>query len=158
MFFKTLKIIAAGSTLAIAGAAFADSHLTDGQQRAMDARKSHMGLYLFNLGTLGAMAQDKIAYDAEVAATAAANLAALANMSHDSYWVEATDSSVEGSRAKLEIWTDPEGFRAADVKLATTTTALAAVAGDGLDAMKAAFGPVGQSCGACHEDYRVPRN
>lgn len=158
MIFKRVTIIATASALTIAGAAFADGHLTDSQQKALDARKSHMGLYGFNLGTLGAMAQDKIPYDAAAAATAAANLAALANMSHDSYWVEGTDSSVEGSRAKAEIWSDMEGYMAADMKLATTTTALAAVAGDGLDAMKAAFGPVGQSCGACHEDYRVPRN
>ncbi len=158
MLFKTVTMIATATALTIAGAAFADSHLTDTQQRAMDARKSHMGLYGFNLGPLGAMAQDKIPYDAVVAATAAANLAALANMSHDRYWVEGTDSSVEGSRAKAEIWTDTEGYLAAIMKLATTSTALAAVAGDGIDAMKAAFGPVGQSCGGCHEDYRVPRN
>jgi cytochrome c556 len=156
--FKTLTMIATAGALTIASAAFADGHLTQQQQGALDARKSHMGLYGFNLGPIGAMAQDKIPYDAEVAATAAANLAALANMSHDAYWVEGTDSSVEGSRAKAEIWTDMTGFKAEDMALATATTALAAVAGDGLDAMKAAFGPVGRSCGSCHEAYRVPRN
>jgi len=156
--FKTLTMIATAGALTIASAAYAGGHLTQDQQRAVDARQSHMTLYGFNLGPLGAMAQDKIPYDAEVAAVAAANLAALANMSHDAYWVEGTDSSGEGTRAKAEIWTDMEGFKAEDMKLAVATTALAAVAGDGLDAMKAAFGPVGQSCGSCHEAYRAPRS
>jgi cytochrome c556 len=142
----------------IASVAFADGHLTQDQQRAVDARQSLMGLYGFSLGPLGAMAQDKIPYDAAVAATAAANLAALANMDHDPFWVEGTDSSVGGNRAKAEIWTDTDGFKAEDMKLAAATTALAAVAGDGLDAMRAAFGPVGQSCGSCHETYRAPRS
>ena len=156
--FQKLIIIATASALTIASAAFADGHLTQDQQRAMDARQSHMGLYGFNLGPIGAMAQDKMPYDADVASAAAANLAALANMWHDRYWAEGTDSSVEGSRAKAEIWTDMEGLVADDMKLAAATTALAAVAGDGLDALKTAFGPVGKSCGSCHEAYRVPRN
>jgi hypothetical protein len=33
-------------------------------------------------------------------------------------------------------------------------TGLAAVAGDGLDPMRAAFGPVGAACGACHDATR----
>lgn len=158
MHFKTLTVVATAGAFIVASAAFAGGHLTEDQQRAVDARQSHMGLYGFNLGPLGAMAQDKIPYDAEVAAAAAANLAALANMSHDAYWVEGTDGSGDGIRAKAEIWTDMDGFKAEDMKLAAATTALAAVAGDGLDAMRAAFGPVGQSCGSCHEAYRAPRS
>jgi cytochrome c556 len=34
-------------------------------------------------------------------------------------------------------------------------TGLAAVAGDGLDPMRAAFGPVGAACGACHDAYQA---
>ena len=117
-----------------------------------------MGLNSFYLGPLGGMAQDKIPYDAEVAATAAANLAALATLDQTAYWVEGTDASIEGSRAKSEIWTDRAGYLAEKEKLETTTAALAAVAGDGLDAMKAAFGPVGGTCGSCHEAYRAPRS
>jgi cytochrome c556 len=158
MSYKALTLIATAGALTIAGAAFAEGHLTQDQQRAVDARKAHMSLNSFNLSPLGAMAQDKMPYDAEVAAAAAANLAAFANMSHDSYWVEGTDSSGGGTRAKAEVWTDRAGFNAADMALATATIALAAVAGDGLNALKAAFGPVGGACGACHEAYRAPRS
>lgn len=148
----------AAVVLSIASAAFAAGHLTQEQQRAMDTRQAHMTLLAFNIGPLGGMAQDKIPYDAEVAATAAANLAALATIDQAGYWVEGTDASIEGSRAKAEIWTDSTGFAAEQEKLLTATAALAAVAGDGLDQMKAAFGPVGGTCGSCHEAYRAPRN
>ncbi len=146
------------TTLAVLGsAALAGGHLSGDQEKAMKVRNGHMQLYSFNLGILGAMAQDKAPYDAAAAATAAANLAAVASISQDGYWVEGTDTSVEGSRAKPEIWTDFAGFEQDNADLGTATVALAAVAGDGLDALKGAFGPVGKACGACHEDYRAPR-
>ena len=150
--------VTAAVVLGIASAAFAAGHLTEEQQRAVNARQAHMALYGFNIAPLGGMAQDKIPYDAAVASAAAANLAALASVDQSGYWVEGTDASVEGNRAKAEIWTDGAGFLAEQQKLATATAALAAVAGDGLDQMKAAFGPVGGSCGSCHETYRAPRS
>ena len=155
---KKFPIVVAATVFSLATVSFAGSHLSPEQQGAMNARQSHMGLYGFNLGALGGMAQDKIPYDADVAAAAAANLAALASIDTTRYWVEGTDSSVEGSRAKAEIWSDRDGYMAEEMALASATTALAAVAGDGLDAMKAAFGPVGRTCGSCHEAYRAPRN
>lgn len=155
--FKTRAMIAAAAVFGLVGSAFAAGHLTPEQQRGMDARQAHMSLYGFNLGPIGGMAQDRIPYDAEIAAAAAANLAALAAIDQAGYWVEGTDTSIEGSRAKPEIWSDSDGFAAERVKLADASAALAAVAGDGLDAMKAAFGPVGQSCGSCHEAYRAPQ-
>lgn len=151
----TLTLTAA---LSFAGAAVADGHFTPEQQRAVGARQAHMTLLGFNMGPLGGMAQERIPYDAKVAQTAATNLAALASLSHDRYWVEGTDDAMGGTRAKPEIWTDAEGFAAKVAALSETTAALAMVAGDGLDAMRGAFGPVGQSCGSCHESYRTPQN
>lgn len=155
--FKRLTVITVAGVFSITSAAFAAGHLTPEQQNGIKARQAHMSLNSFNLAPLGGMAQDKIPYDAEVASAAAANLAALAAMNEAGYWVEGTDSSIEGNRAKAEIWSDMAGFEAEQVKLAEATAALAAVAGDGLDALKAAFGPVGQTCGSCHESYRAPR-
>lgn len=155
--FKRFALITAVSLSGLVGSAFAAGHLTPEQQRGMDARQAHMSLYGFNLGPIGGMVQERIPYDAQVASAAAANLAALAAIDQAGYWVEGTDTSIEGSRAMPAIWSDMAGFEAEQVKLADTTAALAAVAGDGLDAMKAAFGPVGQSCGSCHESYRQPQ-
>lgn len=147
-----------GLTILLAGSGFAAGHISDDVAKAMDARQSHMTLYSFNLGTLGGMAQDKIPYDAAAATAAANNLAAMANMDQTGYWIEGSDSSVEGSRAKPEIWTNADDFTEKTAALATASTALAAVAGDDLDALKGAFGPVGGACGACHKAYRVSDN
>lgn len=155
---KSLTLLSLSAVIAMSLPVFADSHLDQSQQRAIDARQSHMTLYGFNLGPIGAMAQGRIPYDAAVASAAAANLAAMGGMNQDAYWLEGTDASAGNNRAKPEIWTDAEGFAAEQVKFAEATVALAAVAGDGLDAMRAALGPVGQSCGSCHESYRAPRN
>ncbi len=154
--YKSFTLVAA--LTALAGTGFAGGHSASPEDKAMKARQSHMQLYSFNLGVLGGMAQDKSPYDAQSASIAAANLAALAAVNQAGYWVEGTDSSVEGSRAKPEIWTDMAGLEQDMADLANASTALAAVAGDGLDALKAAFGPVGKACGDCHDAYRAPRN
>ncbi len=153
--WKTLITITA---IATTGAAFAGGHTSTPEETAMKVRKAHMQLLSFNLGVLGGMAQEKAPYDAQAASIAAANLAAMAGINQTGYWLDGTDTSVEGSRAKAEIWTDPAGFEEDISDLAGASTALAAVAGDGLDALKAAFGPVGKACGDCHEAYRAPRN
>lgn len=58
--------------------------------------------------------------------------------------------------ARPEIWTDRAGFEADAQALhdAALTLQTAAAAGD-MAAVQAAFGTVGQACGACHTDYRA---
>ena len=140
-------------------AVLAESHIDADAQKAIDARQAHMTLYSFNLATLGGMAQDKIPYDAAMADAAAKNLAALAGIDQASYWVEGTDAaSVEGSRAKAEIWSDMADFEAKEMALTEASAALAEVAGTDLDSLKAAFGAVGGACGDCHKAYRASDN
>lgn len=152
---RTTPFVAA---LCLSATALLAQDLTEEQDRALTARQAHMGLYGFYLTPLGQMAQDRIPYDADVAAAAANNLAAMAAIDQSAFWVEGTDSSLERSRARAEIWTDPDGYLEVKQGMADATEALALVAGDGLDALKAAFGPVGQSCSACHQPYRAPAN
>ncbi|MBR2656685.1 MAG: cytochrome c [Loktanella sp.] len=144
--------------LCLSATALLAQDLTEEQDRSLTGRQAHMGLYGFYLTPLGQMAQDRIPYDADVAAAAANNLAAMAAIDQSAFWVEGTDSSLERSRARAEIWTDPDGYLEVKQGMADATEALALVAGDGLDALKAAFGPVGQSCSACHQPYRAPAN
>ena len=139
----------------MAGTAFAGGH---GGNPAVKARKAHMQLYAFNLGTLGGMARGNIEYNAEAASAAASNLAALANLSQRAYWLPNTAvGDVEGSRALPAIWQDGSTAGAKGMQMAEAATALAAVAGDGLDALRGAMGPVGGACGDCHKAYRQPK-
>ncbi|MBE0413454.1 cytochrome c [Yoonia sp.] len=147
-----------GLAVILTGTAFAAGHISEDVTKAMEARQAHMTLYSFNMATLGGMAQDRTPYDAAAATAAANNLAAIANMDQSAYWVEGSDSSVEGSRAKAEIWSNADDYAEKIAALASASTALAAVAGNDLDALKGAFGPVGGSCAACHRAYRVSDN
>lgn len=66
---------------------------------------------------------------------------------------------VPDTRALPSIWENPEGFAAAATQLETASAALAQAAQSGDPAaIAAAFGPVGQACGTCHENFRAPNN
>ena len=150
---KNIALATAGLAIA-ATTVFAASHAGpfDG---AIKARKSHMQLYGHNLGVLGAMAQGKVDYDAEAASAAANNLVALAAMSQGSYWPQGSDAgSVEGTRALAAIWEDFPGVMAQIGNLQAATAGMQAAAGDGLESLQGAMGPIGGVCGACHKAYR----
>ncbi|MEM9427476.1 MAG: cytochrome c [Pseudomonadota bacterium] len=143
--------------LAAAGTAFAGGH---NGNPAVTARNAHMQLYSFNLGTLGAMAKGEIEYDAEAAAAAAGNIAALAALNQRAYWVPGTSSDdlPEESRALPAIWEEGSTAGQIGATFAEAAAALAAVAGDGKEAMQGAMGAVGKGCGDCHKAYRKPNN
>jgi cytochrome c556 len=60
--------------------------------------------------------------------------------------------------AKPEIWTAKNEFDGIAKDLETATAKAAAAAPGGLDGFKAAFGPVGKACKACHEKFREEKN
>lgn len=69
---------------------------------------------------------------------------------------EGTGPDAIKSESKPEIWTDRDGFLAANTTYAEATAKLVEVAESGdFDAFKAQFGQVGKSCGGCHDGYRV---
>jgi cytochrome c556 len=60
------------------------------------------------------------------------------------------------TKALPVIWTDWAGFEAANTASANAADAMATAAGSGsLEALTAAFGATGKTCGACHEKYRA---
>lgn len=124
---------------------------------AIKARQAQMQLYGFNLGTLGAMAQGNMPYDAAVASVAAKNLAALTHLDGSMLWPAGSDiDSVEGTRALPDLWANfPDvGAKAQAVQVAADE--MAEAAGFDLASLQAAMGPLGAACGACHKAYRAP--
>lgn len=141
--------------------AVADGHAEKQQlEAAVKARKAQMQLYSFNLGTLGAMAKTEIAYDADVAAAAAGNLAALATINQSGYWLPGTDNvSMSGAtRALPAIWAEGSTIGAKAGAFAAAVTAMDAAAGKDLASLQAAMGALGGACGDCHKAYRGPKN
>ena len=123
---------------------------------AVKARKAHMDLYAFNLGTLGAMAKGSVDFDAAAAQAAADNLVALTSVNQMAYWLPGTSNAdMEGTRALPAIWA--EGSDVGDKAKALVDAAMAMQAGAGsLDGVRGAMGAVGGACGGCHKAYRAP--
>ena len=142
--------------LMAAGTALAQQN--DPLAAAVKARQAHMQLYAANLGVLGGMARGNMDYDAEAAQAAADNLAALAGMSQRFYWMPGSHAgAVEGSRALEAIWTDG-GIGEKGAAFGEAVAAMQAAAGGGLESLQGAIGPLGGSCGGCHDGYRQPNN
>lgn len=125
---------------------------------AVGARQGHMQVMSLNLGILGNMARGNTEYDADVAQAAADNLVAMGTINQRFYWPEGTDSeSYEGSRALPALWEDQAALYEIVDRYAPASEALADSAGQGLDVMRGAIGPVGAVCGDCHEAFQEER-
>lgn len=137
-------------------AAFGGGHADKQTMAAVEARKHHMQLYAFNLGLLGGMAKGDIAYDAAAATAAASNLAALASLDQSRYWPPGSDTDAlgEDTKALPAIWASDSTARDKGMELAKAAAAMQDSAGESLEALQAAIGAVGKSCGSCHESYR----
>jgi len=126
-------------------------------ERAVTARQSLMALNAFNIGPLGAMAKGEIPYDAKVASAAATNLSLLQQIDQSRMWPKGSDSeTIDKTRALPAIWEKYPDILTKHDDAAKAADALAAVAGNGLDALRGAIGTMGKACGACHELYRKP--
>ncbi|QIE55503.1 cytochrome c [Pikeienuella piscinae] len=149
--FSLAAVVALG-----AGAAMAQD-----VSKAVSARQSLMKLNAHYIGQLGAMAKGEVEYDSEQAKAAAESLAAVAALDQGAMWPAGSDSDTlgeEATEALPVIWTSYPAITENIDALADATANLAAVAGDGLEALRGGIGPVGKACGACHKEYRVPKN
>ena len=153
VFIAALGLVAAGT---VATSAIADGHFDS----AIKARKGFMQVVAFNLGPLGAMAKGEMEYDAEVAATHAANLKVLANMNTGAMWPPGSDNAALGedkTRALPAAWAPDSKVMEKHQAWTVASDAMADAAGNGLDALKGAMADLGKSCGGCHDSYRAEK-
>ena len=137
--------------------AFSASAAKDPNEKAIKARKAVMTLQSWYAGPLFQMAKGELDYDAEMARTFAEHLSTMAGVEGGAMWPPGTDNGAYAgkTRALPEIWsTWPEAGKKAEA-LSEAAAALAAVAGDGLDALRSKIGPVGKACKGCHDDFRA---
>lgn len=152
---STTALVLSAAIVATAG--MADSHAKEGMEPAVAARHHQMQMVGYNIGILGAVAKGEMEFDAAMVSSAAKNLNALASMDRATLWIEGTEQgTAEGSRAKAEIWSDPDGFAERFQAMADASAALIDAAD--LDAVRAGMGDLGGTCKACHEKYRGPKN
>lgn len=119
---------------------------------AIKYRKASLTVLATHFGRLGAMANGRVSYDAKAAADNAEVIATVAKLP----WAAFVDGSDKGeTRAKPEIWKESAKFKeAADKSQAELAKVVTAARSGNLDALKAAMGPAGSSCKACHDNFR----
>ena len=119
---------------------------------AIKYRRSAMTVMATHFGVLGAMANGRIPYDAQVAAR---NADIVAMVSHLPFAGFVPGSDKGETRAKPEIWTEQARFKGNAEKMQEAIAKLAAAAKTGsVENLKAAFGPAAQTCKACHDTFR----
>lgn len=120
---------------------------------AVKYRQSAMFLLANHFGRIGAMVQGRVPYDAAAAAANAEVVATVAQLPFVGF-VDGTASTEKG-KAKANIWSERAKFDAGAKKMQDEIAKLvAATKTNNLDNVKAAFGPVGQTCKGCHDDFR----
>ena len=151
---KTFLRLTAATTLLCAVSLPAQAE--DPFETEIAARQGLMQVYKYNIGILAAMAKGEAEYDAEAAQKAADNIKLVTMMDNSGLWAQGSDSeSVEGSKAKPELWSTYPKVADYSKETASAATLMADNAGQGLDALKANIGPLGKSCKTCHDDFRM---
>ena len=148
MIFKTLTVAAIS---AIIGVGFTGSVMAqDAYEQRSEAMKAMGGM----AKTIGEMLQGKTEFDA--AAANAAFAAAQAEMlDFGTYFPEGSEGGE--SEAAPAVWTDPDGFAAAILKVQGDLDTAVAGNPQTQDEVKAAFGLVAGNCKGCHEKYRIQK-
>lgn len=117
---------------------------------AIKYRQSALFLMGQHFSSLGAMANGRAEFNADVAKQNAQVLQTLAALP----W-QAFGAGTEGGKAKPDIWKEKAKFDEAAQNYETEMGKLVAAAKTGdLAQLKSAFGPAAQTCKACHDAFR----
>ncbi len=121
-------------------------------EQLVKQRQAAMTLQGKYFGPLGAMAQGKAPYNAELVRNNAAFLDVLAKMPWDGFAARTKDVK---SASLPAVFTDTAKFKEAQDRLQSEISKLVSVSKSGDEAaVKAQLGAVGKSCGGCHENFR----
>lgn len=144
----TLAAIASG----IAGVTFAQQK----PEEVIKYRKSVMTIQSWHMRPMAAMVKEQRPYDAGVFAYNAQVIGQTARMKAEAF-APGTDKAPDAeTRAKPEIWSEPEKFKQALDRFQAEATKLVEASKVGsLDAVRPVFGGVAKACGACHDAFRT---
>lgn len=144
-------LLAAATVAGIATALPAAAQFAKPEQ-AIKYRQSAMALQANHLGRLFAMANGKVPFEAKVAAEQI-EIVAMLNKLQFVAFIDGTDKG--DTRAKPEVWSQKDKFKAAVTKSEEDIAKLVAAGKTGdFEQFKAAVGAVGQGCKGCHDEFR----
>jgi cytochrome c556 len=118
---------------------------------AIKFRKAAFNVMGYNFGSIGAMVNAKKPYNK---AEAERNANAVGAVAHMPYELFGPGTDKGETRAKPEVWSEPDKFKAAADKMQAEVVKLVAAARGDEAGLKAQFGEVGKACKACHDNYR----
>lgn len=119
---------------------------------AVKYRQSAFSVMGTHMGRVGAVVKGEKPYDK---AAVEADVAVIEMMSKLPWSAFPQGSDLPNSKAKPEVWKEQDKFKAASDKTQAEVAKLSSAAKSGdLNAIKAAFGAVGQSCKSCHDNFR----
>ena len=150
---KLLKFAIAGTLVLGLGASLAHASPDD----SITARQTFMKTRAKALGPLVDIMKGDAPYDAAAVKAALKTINAAWDVAKtaDPFAPDSAKGDKVETWAKPEIWSDPEGFKAASDADAKAMAALAASTDEA--SFRAAFTALGNSCGGCHEKYRRPK-
>ena len=159
MKLKTSLVAAGVMSVLTVGVVLADNHVNNPFAAGIKARQATMQIQAFNLGILGAMAKGEAEYNADAAVLAANNIVLAASIHQPQAWAPGSDNSaVDGTKALPALWENFPDAAEKSAELLAAAEAMAAVAGDGQEAIGGAMARLGGACSACHKAYRAPSN
>ena len=119
---------------------------------AVKYRKATFTVMAAHFGRIGAMASGKAPFDAKAAVANAEVVAALSSLPWAAF---GEGTNVGEHRAKPEVWSQADKFKAAGQKMVEEVARLNAAAKTGdLAQLKAAFGDTAKTCKGCHDNFR----
>lgn len=150
---RLFKSVTVGALVLGLGITFAYAAADD----IIKARQNWMKERAKALGPMVAIVKGEAPYDAAVvkASLDAVNATSEAVKDIELFAPDSAKGESVETFAKAEIWSDPEGFKAASEALDKAFSNLAATTDEA--SFKAAFPAVGAACGGCHEKFRRPK-
>lgn len=147
---KAIVLLAAAFAMDAASLAFAQAK----PEEEIRYRQSVMNVIGRSFGTLGAMAQGKIPFDAAAAAHHSAIVEMMSKLPWNSFGA-GTDKGAP-TKAATKIWSESDKFKEKADKMQSEVGKLATTAKGGDEGtIKAAVGDTGKACKGCHDDYRL---
>lgn len=141
------------SFVTLIGLVISSSTLAASPEEAIKYRQGIFTAQQWNMQIMNRMVKGDMPYDKAEFTKRAQNLAELSNMFYEAFLIK--DSDIGDTKAKPEIWTSMEKFKAGSDKLVSEAAKLVlASQGSDFKAIKTQFGDTQKVCGACHDNYR----
>jgi cytochrome c556 len=151
MFTKILAIAVTALSIAAISTVTADEQKSP-EEAAIDYRKAGFGMIKHHFGPMGAMVKGEKEFNAEEFAKNAEAVAALSKFPMNGF---IAGSDMGETEAKDNIWSNMDDFKKKMETFQVEATSLAEIAkGGDMAAIKPQFGKVGESCKACHKEYK----